>query len=431
MAAVGEYAKRAEDAGLGRKERDAAKGLVDADRHFNKWELDEAVEASQWALRSFREAGDQAGVADALSILIRSLGSQENVEEAAGMARAELAIFRSLGDAAGEAKMLLLQSEMCYNREDQLDQAAALARDALQLFEEEGHERGQAQACLAMAEAQVAAGKHKAALHPAQRAARLFHTAGEAREELRALLLRTQADVSLLGRGARESTWAAWDEVLGHTSECLKLAQGLGDSALVASALCLLAEVHNSCGRYDEALKASTEASQLYYEHGSAQDMASALHWSADTHLKCERYKEAREVAAEIRRLGQENGDEGIEALAEEILESMAAPKEQEKEKPKDPNDDTPPPAPPPPGRLVRNQQGEVMDLGTGLAFKPVPMHPGRIADIAAKILASYTGEEFDNEIPLMQAGIAGPVSAELRSEWQRKHVPTAGKEGE
>jgi len=433
MAAINEYIPRAQDANLDKRQREAAKALVEADRRFNKWELDAAVAASQNALKLFREVGNQTGVADALYVLIRSLGSQENVDDASGMARSELAMFRSLGDAVGEAKMLLLQAEMCYNGEDQLDEAAALAREAVQLFEQEEHELGQAQAWMAVAEAYMAGGKHKAAVHPAQKAARLFRQAGEEHEGIRAFLLSSEASIGVLSAGSRESTWAAWEEALVLAKEGLKKAQDDGDSLLVASAQCQLAEVYNSTGSYDDALKASKESADLYHDSGShPQEEASALHWMADTHMKCERMKDAREVTEKIRKLGQKHEDAGIEQLAEDVLESMRAPgaSTEDKglgEKLRGTADEEPRPPPPPPGKLVRNQQGDVMDLASGLTFKPVPMNPTNIVDITARILASYTGEEFDNEIPLMQAGIVGPLGAELRSEWQRKYVPTTG----
>mmetsp|Transcript_108602 Transcript_108602/g.338576 ORF Transcript_108602/g.338576 Transcript_108602/m.338576 type:complete len:432 (-) Transcript_108602:213-1508(-) len=423
MAAVKQYKSRAEDDTLRQRVREASRAIVNADKHFNKWELDEAVAASKKALGLFRDLSDATGVADALCILIRSLGSQENVEEAGTMAKSELAKFRSLGDAVGEAKMLLLQSEMCYNQEDKLDDAVAIAREAEALFEQEGNELGQAMAWMAMAEAHMAAGKVKAAVHPAQKATRLFRKAGDEHEEVRANLLASKADVSSLYKGSRESTWTAWEEALWRAEEGLKQARGVGDLPLVASALVNLAEVQNCIGSFDDALKASTEATELYYESGTPQDIASALHWTADTHIKCERFKEAKDVVQEIRRLAKEQEDESLDALATEILESMSAPgPSQEEEAPGDP-EDKPPPPPPPPGKLVRNQQGDVMDLRSGMTFKPTPMHPMKIADITARILASYIREEFDNEVPLMEAGIAGPMSAEIQSEWHRKYM--------
>lgn len=347
------------------------------------------------------------------------------------MVRSELAMFRSLRDAIGEAKMLLLQSEMCYNREDQWGDASALAREALDLFEREDHALGQGQAWMAMAEAGMAAGKYKAAAHPAQKAARLFRRAGSEQEELRAQLLASQAEISILGKGSREPTWAAWEEALRGAEQGLKRARALGDQALAASALCQLAEAHNITGDYDEALKASVEAARLYSDAGSAHDVASALHWTADTHIKSERYKEAREAVQEIRKLARDEEDESLEALAQGILEGMAGPsppKAGEKGGEEGEGAGAVPTARQAPGRLVRNQQGDVMDLRSGLALRPVPMHPVDLADITAKILANYTKEEFDNEMPLMQAGLAGPVGAELQGEWQRKYMPIIGK---
>jgi len=233
-----------------------------------------------------------------------------------------------------------------------------------------------------------------------------------------------------LSGGSREATWAAWEKALRGAERGLKRARAVGEQLLAANALCQVAEVHNMTGSYDEALKASVEASRLYYEGGTAHDIASALHWTADTHIKCERYKEAREVAKEIRQLAQEQEDEGLEALAQGILESTAAPGAPKASEKGSEEDAAAAPTPhQAPGRLVRNQQGDVMDLQSGLTLKPVPMHPVDLADITAKILANYTMEEFDNEIPLMQAGLAGPVSAELKNERQRKYMPTIRKD--
>lgn len=434
MIAISEYAAMAEDASLTARERTAARTLVDTDRLFNQWELDQAVTSGRKTLDLFRQTGDQTGIADALYILIRSLGSQENVEEASDMARSELAMFRSTGDAVGEAKMLLLQAEMCYNRDDGLDDAVTLAREALQRFEESDHARGQAQALMSMAEALSAGGKHKATSHPAQKAARLFRQIGDETESTRAFLLFSQSEIGSLSGGSRESTWSAWEEVKKKATDGLRQAQALKDTELIASALCQMAEVQNAMGDYDEALKAANEAAQLHRERNNPQDEASALHWVADTHLKCERYNDAREVVETIRQLGQRHEDEGIVQLADDILKSMQGPassstgpadREELASKNRARGEDEPRPAPPPPGRLVRNLQGDVMDVRSGLVIRPEPMNPmNNIADIATRIIATYTAAEFDNEIPLMQAGIVTPVGAELRGYWQRKYKP-------
>jgi len=429
-AAAMDYESKADSSTLDRRGTEAAALFVTAERHFNDWELDEALKAASDALELYRQQGDRTRVADALSLVIRSLGSQERLQEAEDMVTTELKRFRSAGDAMGEAKMLLLRAEMCYHREDQQEEALRLAREAQQLFEHEDDSLGQARAFMLMAESNMACGKCKAAAHPAQKASRLFRKAGDEHEGVRAMLLASQADIAILAKGARESTYTAWEEALRRANQGVHNARATKDQALVASALCQVAEVHNSTGSYEEALQASEEAAKLYDELGNPQEVASALHWSADTYIKAEKYTEALKVAEDIRRLAHQHGDSSIEELAQEIVEaatldpqpdSYAAgndgspPKEKEqKEEQADWQG---------PSYLVKNQQGEVMDLHSGLTLAAVRMNPSDIADVMKRVLANYTAEEFDNEAPLMQAGLTGAMSVALQSEWHRKHM--------
>jgi len=206
----------------------------------------------------------------------------------------------------------------------------------------------------------------------------------------------------------------------------VRQARDTGDFTLVASSLCQLAEVYNVLENFQDSLKASNEARDLYRAHGSPHDVANALHWAADTYIREEKYKEARDIVQEIQNLGRAEQDEGLEALAQEILVRMATPGAPQPQTSSTAEEDAPAP-PAPLSKLVKNQQGHVMDFRTGLTFQPEPMRAVHIAEVAAGILADYAREGFDTEVPVMLAGTTSPFNVEMQSEWFRKYMMKPG----
>mmetsp|Transcript_1352 Transcript_1352/g.4601 ORF Transcript_1352/g.4601 Transcript_1352/m.4601 type:complete len:812 (+) Transcript_1352:56-2491(+) len=303
------YRKKSEEGRLGAKEKQACKLYAEADEHFSKEAVEEALHAAKQSAELFKEAGFKSGVPDALRLVARLLSCQGKKEDACKLAKDELAKFRSAGDKVAEAKMLLAIAEV--NKDSQ--EAAQSGTEAMALFKSQSEPMMEAAASLALSNVHLTKeGDEKKRAKDAQSAAvkakELSIQLGDKKGEAAAL---HAVAAALAMEGAIDEAVASADEALDLYLE-LKSKSGEAFELLALAGWKLKSKPK-------KALSDAEEALDIYQEMGSPKEKE-ALAMVFEAHLAKGNMSKATRVVSRALNRYQESGDKGSEAEALSML---------------------------------------------------------------------------------------------------------------
>eukprot|EP00747_Dinoflagellata_sp_TGD_P148835 gnl/TRDRNA2_/TRDRNA2_176958_c0_seq1.p1 gnl/TRDRNA2_/TRDRNA2_176958_c0~~gnl/TRDRNA2_/TRDRNA2_176958_c0_seq1.p1 ORF type:complete len:902 (+),score=244.71 gnl/TRDRNA2_/TRDRNA2_176958_c0_seq1:152-2707(+) len=254
------YSSMANDDTKGAKTRDAAMHFALAeDRLCDFEDYEGAIRAAGDALSSFREAGDQAGIADTLRLLVFAYkskaadlestsggkaSSKEALAEAAGIIRSEHAAFKKVDDKRGQAAMLLSLAELEMGLEeetigeevagDRNERALKHAELALVSFREVEDKRMEAIAHYVMANLQVKRSQSDEALTAIEESLELFKQCSSGTmydDRWKARALHTKAKAHFEGCDVPSALTAAkaalslWRKCESHRNVAIELLQ--------------------------------------------------------------------------------------------------------------------------------------------------------------------------------------------------------------
>jgi len=216
----------------------------------------------------------------------------------------------------------------------------------------------------------------------------------------------------------------------------IKTARDLQETeGLLASSLCVMAQIHMLHGKPEEALAVSDEAVVLFRDLGSAHSEANALLLSADALRVLRQYRDSGEAAEEALRLFRalDPPDPKGEEFAQEILDYLDQIKQQQQQaqqmkammaqqaaggvtpmmmqQQQEAAGDIPPQA----VSLARQERerGPALDLSAGVDVETIKV---KVLEIATRITGAEDGE-IDMDTPLMEAGLTSNSAIILRDE--------------
>jgi DNA-binding SARP family transcriptional activator/tetratricopeptide (TPR) repeat protein len=318
---------------------------------------DEAIAAHTLALQAGRDLADPGRIAQAslaLSAVLQHTGRHE-----AALPRAEEAgaIYRLLGDRAGEAEALdqigLAHQRTARSREalayfqeawilyraaeDPRGVAAALSHsgiacwhlgrypeahahicEALSLYRSAGDRRGEAKALNNLGMIHLYNGHHRDALDAYQKSLQIFRDIGGAQNQ--AILYHNIGNV--------HHYKGSYTEALAACRRALAIYRDIGDLPDEADVLNDIGAIYQSAACYDEALIHHEKARLIAQEVGNLSQQLMALRRIADIHRGSGRYGEALDHYHTALRLAREIGDpyeEGkvLEGIAESTLSTQ------------------------------------------------------------------------------------------------------------
>jgi len=310
------YRKKAQDGRMGGKEQSGCKLLADADDHYNKEAVEEALQQAKQALNLFKDAGYKSGVPDALRLIVQLMTSQGKKEAAYKMAKDELGAFRSSGDKAAEARMLLAIAEVNFTKDGSKSMQEALqsAIEAGQMFKSLSEPALEATALVALAGVQMsqdgdAKKNAKEAETTATKAKELSIQIGYKKGEAEALHV----------VAAAQAMDGGIDDALVSADEALDLYLELRNKRGEAFELLSLASWHLKNGKPKKALSDAEEALDIYQTLGSPKEKE-ALALVFESHMvKGNLAKAGRMVTRGLNKY-QESGDKPAEAEALAML---------------------------------------------------------------------------------------------------------------
>mmetsp|Transcript_1355 Transcript_1355/g.4613 ORF Transcript_1355/g.4613 Transcript_1355/m.4613 type:complete len:813 (+) Transcript_1355:56-2494(+) len=304
------YRKKSEEGRLGAKEKQACKLYAEADEHFSKEAVEEALHAAKQSAELFKEAGFKSGVPDALRLVARLLSCQGKKEDACKLAKDELAKFRASGDKLAEAKMLLAIAEV--NKDSQ--EAVQSATEAMSLFKSQGEAMMEAAAALALS------GVHLAKEGDEKKRAKEAQSAAAKAKELSIQLGDKKGEAQALHAvAAALALEGAMDDALASADEALDLYLELKNRKGEAFELLALAGWKLKSNRAKKALSDAEEALEIYQALGSPKEKE-ALTMVFEAHMAKGNMAKATRVVSRALNRYQDSGDRGSEAEALAML---------------------------------------------------------------------------------------------------------------
>merc|ERR1719282_2185827 len=266
-------------------------------------DLEQAEQVGKDALKAARDAGKKDEVADAVYIIVQALAKQDKSNEAATLAREELALFRQSGNKKGEATVLLSLAMACG------EDAAQSATDAARSFGELGDKEMEATALIALSTVHVGAKKIKDALDAATKAKDLCQDDDNKRGEAAAL------HAIAIAQANSESP----ESCLESADEALDLYLELKDKNMEAFELMSMAQWQLDFGRPGKALSDAEDAFDIY-DSANSPKVSQALSKVFLAHLGRGDMYRAGQVAKDGVERFQESGNKKAEAEALEML---------------------------------------------------------------------------------------------------------------
>jgi tetratricopeptide (TPR) repeat protein/transcriptional regulator with XRE-family HTH domain len=257
----------------------AMSGFLGARGH---WDQSAALHHS--ALAAARQAGDQAGEADALGEL-GALQRETGDYPASGAALARaLALYRDVGDQPGQAYVL---NELGFLRVLTGDYPAAAAshQQALVLACSAGDRRGQAWTLTGLALVQHLTGEIPAAVASLQQALALFGDLGDLHGQARALN----------GLSVVQQETGDYPAAAASQQQALALFRDLGHRFGQAQALNDLGLVQQETGEYPAAAASHQQALKLFGDLGNLLGQAEALNRLGELSLRTSAIGPARD----------------------------------------------------------------------------------------------------------------------------------------
>jgi tetratricopeptide (TPR) repeat protein len=220
---------------------------------------DQGLVLHQAALAAARRAGDRPSQALALMLLSPMQLMADDTAAAASAAQA-LQLYRDLGDRAGQAEALS-QAGFVHMVTDDYPAAIAELCQALELFGELGHRRGQGEVLNTLGQVHLNTGDYRAAAAELRQAVELCRDTGH-----------RWGQVFALGSlGAVQRLTGDYPAAAATLRQALALARDHGDRLVQAQVLTELAAVQRLAGDYPSAAASSQQALRLYRELHSSE----------------------------------------------------------------------------------------------------------------------------------------------------------------
>lgn len=390
-----------------------------ANVHLEERRLDEALDTLLDAIALMQDAGDVNGEASArLSSLVNLHLAAGAPEEALKAASEAEELYRGVGDRKGQASARLVMGKVCQLM-GRLDSAEKWAKDALASSEELGDVALQMQAKQVLVMIHIAAQRPEQATELAYQGHVMSQREKDRHQEINMLLLIVQSHFASLKKfadagGTRPSREFDnfWNKAEKAAVTASKLAGPLGDKELIGNTSYTLGEVNLVNGKLKEALQSADEAIKMHKDVGLKAAEGTAHVLRAQVLKHCGRAEEAVGAAQEGLALAQACEDRQLQALAEQLLDSirggplptapvgMARPRApQQEEQPTEAAAAAPP---------VMSQVIEEKPKG----FEPEVIH-----DLLHTMLREMMGMEVESDTPFMDAGVDSLMSIEFRSQ--------------
>jgi DNA-binding SARP family transcriptional activator len=314
------------------------------------WE--DAAAAHRLAVRAWRDAGNRAGEARALTELCFTLSRTGGYAEALACARNALGIFRAGKDRGGEAEILdcmglvLWQSSRFQEALSHHDESLAIWRSirdrhgeadalghgafplwhtgryedglkrlkqAIAVYREIGDTRGEGYSLINIADFELHLGYHDEALDHYQQALIIFRDTGNRQGEA----IMSNNIGNLCQRAGR------YDESLKHYRNALSIYRAIGDRRCEADALNNIGAAFHHAGHHGEALFNHQKALVMAHELAEPYQEARSHCSIGDVHLQTGNYGSALNDYRSALELSRRIGDVYQEALAHDGLGSV------------------------------------------------------------------------------------------------------------
>jgi tetratricopeptide (TPR) repeat protein/transcriptional regulator with XRE-family HTH domain len=227
---------------------------------------DQATALHQTALAAARRAGDRPGQARALMLLSDIYISTRDSAAAAATAEQALALFRDLGDRAGQGDALNSLGVVRRLAGD-YPAAATCFQQALDLFGDLGNQHGQSDVLCNLSHLYCLTGNYPAARACAEQALELSREAGRRRDQAFAL--------NFLGVVQRLT--GDYEAATASQQQLLELSRDPGDPLVQAWALWELGILQRLSGDYPAATTSEQQALELFCDLGDRWGQAHAL----------------------------------------------------------------------------------------------------------------------------------------------------------
>lgn len=313
---VSRYSAVASDGAGAKDAREAAMLLAVAEGHVDNEEEEAALTAAQDALKFFRSKSDHAGMADALSIVIKCYAIQGRDDEASSLSRDELANFRKAKKKAQEGKMLLSLSQALANQPKLKAEALGYSKDALALFKEDKQEKMEAAAKLSAAQILCSMGKKDAAAlkeadGTANDALAIYKKLGDQKGE--AAAIHAVADVKAASGDV--------DEAIDMAEDALSVLQDIRQHKLEAFEMNAIAGWYLKRGKAFKALQFAEDALEIIRELGASKKKeVDTLNSIVQGYIAKGMTGKAVKVASNGLTRFQEAGDTRAEAETQRVL---------------------------------------------------------------------------------------------------------------
>eukprot|EP00931_Biecheleriopsis_adriatica_P066265 TRINITY_DN40660_c0_g1_i1.p1 TRINITY_DN40660_c0_g1~~TRINITY_DN40660_c0_g1_i1.p1 ORF type:complete len:758 (-),score=187.67 TRINITY_DN40660_c0_g1_i1:112-2385(-) len=314
---------RAELQARGDKHAEAEALPVLANSLLHLREDDKALKVLQERRGIFRDLGARSEEARAMRQIVQLLIRQQVwddsrarkfLRDAFALAREAENASDDVCDEIGVANAMYLQSEIYLFRQEP-EEAESRAREAEQLYRKAGESKLVAKAAKQVGRACCERDEPEEAARQAGEAVIFCKKAGDRSAEADMMsweaLMYTHAMTKhadgLTGKELEQFAFKNLSKIMTPAKESVILARKLHDKALVATCLCVLAELEACLGKGKQALAAAAEAAMLCQKIGVKTTESRALAISADVHYRKDEVAVAREQAERALRLAQES----------------------------------------------------------------------------------------------------------------------------
>mmetsp|Transcript_17789 Transcript_17789/g.41451 ORF Transcript_17789/g.41451 Transcript_17789/m.41451 type:complete len:852 (+) Transcript_17789:90-2645(+) len=264
----GEYSAVAGDKSKSSAQRQASALLADAEQHYEKGLVQEAIDLSTEAAMQFKAEKDLTAAADAIRLSIQALRLKAEVSfgdplEARKLAEKELAQFQAKSDKLGEAAMLLSLVELKESEDvllagSEAAQVTEMATKARDIFKEAGDKKREGLSLVALADLHLRPGLSDDTVHQALECAE---------------------------QGLELCTAAGYQAGEARCLHALAVAKSLGEEA---------AGIRHG---HRDGMEAAKEAMQVYRDLERPRSAANELHTLALLALRKKDYPQARNYA--------------------------------------------------------------------------------------------------------------------------------------
>jgi tetratricopeptide (TPR) repeat protein len=271
---------------------------------YNAGKYQAALEKWQAALAIYREIGDRAGEGATVSVIGPVYYELYQYQEALKVYQEALAISRELGNRAGEG-LILNDIGLIYENLGQYQEALKYFEESLTIGRELGDRRSEGDTLNNIGLVYENLGQYQGALKVYQEALAIRHGIGD----------RAGEGITLNNIGLVYWNLGQYQEALKYFEGSLAIKRELDDRAGEGDTLNNIGIIYRNLGRYQEALKVYQEALAIFHELGNQREEGISLNNIGEVHRNLGQYQEALNYYQEALAIRRDLGDrlgEGI-----------------------------------------------------------------------------------------------------------------------